>query len=871
MNNLRSVFGIVMGLLAATAGRGSAQGPEIDIHNVPVVHPTAGSTTTPITHQPYFLGERDLFGYCPRYTPAPVNFDPDNVPYIRVGVNPDGYDVYGEFTTLGIIQTLDAGGQWIHLTSWLEAVKAQYPGWDGVYHAGTSNNEQIIFDGAGDAYTIVNTWYNATLAWQSVLLYSRDKCRTWQVYPLPHSIYHARLELPEAWNDTGEPPVLLGSPYQFTGGPLYLILPRKTSSGRLILPARVTLTSESDNVSAMAPMHSGMGNATITKDNRIHVVFLQNAPSPDGTSGTPQYIVTYDRVAKTITGPVFLGTSDNSVPDTHDGPAITIDSQGYLHVILGAHGGRFQYTRSLVPNSITGGWTPPIWLEHNGDVLSQWTYISLLCDKNDTLHVVGRYSGHGYFFGLWYMRKKAGQAWEENLGPLVMPFRRYYSCWYHKLTMDRQGRLFLSYIYFGDQFDRGTPYTYEIDAYRARWPWEEVVLVDPVATYYSGQKAHEPCVLMSDDGGDHWRLALTTSLQTYFSSNTFENGLDGWTLAHGPAASPIQAVSSYTYNGKTLAPRTGETFARAEAGSGHTKATRTLPSPQHGVFTGYINLLENVNVGMIRVRTASHEYLVLANSTAGRVSYRIDATETATPIAVSTETWHEVKIIAGPAGTEGYWDGTLLFRSPHAETVTQISFGSEWSSAPCGFDDFSFVPVTTVQGTVNLSGFGGSPAGMPVTVKLLAPGTSEVRETCTIPLDSAGRYWFYTSLTGVHDVWVKAPHWLAETAAGVTLGAEAVNVTMTRNGDANNDNVVGFADFSILQNHYGRTGQTGRQGDFNGDTRVSFEDFSILQNHYGQSGTASGSPLSAAATGGCGSLGLALLAAIGLACLSTKP
>lgn len=56
-------------------------------------------------------------------------------------------------------------------------------------------------------------------------------------------------------------------------------------------------------------------------------------------------------------------------------------------------------------------------------------------------------------------------------------------------------------------------------------------------------------------------------------------------------------------------------------------------------------------------------------------------------------------------------------------------------------------------------------------------------------------------------------------------------------GDANDDGVVNFADFSAVQNNYGATvgvGQDGwNMGDFNNDGVITFEDFSILQNNYG--------------------------------------
>ena len=45
----------------------------------------AGPVTAPIQHEKYFRMERELFGYDPRYVPAPVSFDAENRPGWRWG------------------------------------------------------------------------------------------------------------------------------------------------------------------------------------------------------------------------------------------------------------------------------------------------------------------------------------------------------------------------------------------------------------------------------------------------------------------------------------------------------------------------------------------------------------------------------------------------------------------------------------------------------------------------------------------------------------------------------------------------------------------------------------------------------------------
>jgi hypothetical protein len=60
-----------------------------------------------------------------------------------------------------------------------------------------------------------------------------------------------------------------------------------------------------------------------------------------------------------------------------------------------------------------------------------------------------------------------------------------------------------------------------------------------------------------------------------------------------------------------------------------------------------------------------------------------------------------------------------------------------------------------------------------------------------------------------------------------------------RDGDANGDGLVNFADFAILQNNFNMPGDVS-MGDFNNDGQVTFADFAILQNNFD-----SGSPGSA--------------------------
>jgi len=153
--------------------------------------------------------------------------------------------------------------------------------------------------------------------------------------------------------------------------------------------------------------------------------------------------------------------------------------------LAGAHGRPFQYAKSLKPNESGGGWTEAV---PTGGEWNQ-TYIGLVCDANDTLHVVSRVWRYGeephpasYFATLAYQRKRVGGPWESPKSLVVPPFSEY-SVFYHRLTADRVGRLFLSY-----------------DCWSTYW------------FYRTDHPGDRRALMMSPDGGGHWKLVETSDL-----------------------------------------------------------------------------------------------------------------------------------------------------------------------------------------------------------------------------------------------------------------------------------------------------------------------------------------------------------------------
>ncbi len=512
-----------------------ARKPFVD-HGGPELR-VAGPVLTPIQHEQYFRMERELFGYHPRYAPAPVSFDADNRPYMWSGA----------------LVTLGDDGRWSEL-DFDAAIKAKYSDITG---PAFRIEPFISFDMDGDAYMLARA---AHLQRPDIfrdtpvrrvdafgLVHSRDRLRTWTFYetvspaihstPFQRKLYTGaeRLERPEGHNQmAGPPPMVEGRGYE-----LSLFLSQKQADGRLTPPRAILLARADPPIVGklrnwITPTHSGAGNVSATYGGKTHVVWLSIQPFEwhrkeaeglsaemdgeyvpyalrykDGLSAlAPSYIRTYDHATGELSEPVLLGFSRR---DNHDPPVISVDSQGYLHVVIGAHHDNFQYTRSLVPNSSTDGWTEPKMfgtprpLEGGGS----YTYTALICDYDDNLHLVSRWAGdEDYRFHLVYQRKRAGRDWEPHR-ILVSPFRSNYSAWRQKLSMDRLGRLFVSYAYYADLM---TPD--ERAAYARKWPEDATENPQAPGGYDVKLGDHGGALLISDNGGDSWRLAVTEDFAT---------------------------------------------------------------------------------------------------------------------------------------------------------------------------------------------------------------------------------------------------------------------------------------------------------------------------------------------------------------------
>lgn len=115
---------------------------------------------------------------------------------------------------------------------------------------------------------------------------------------------------------------------------------------------------------------------TITVGDRTHVTWLDSL-----ASGFQVQIRTLDHSTGTWSPVYSLGPAH----DNHGGPALTVDHQGFLHVVYYPHHHPFQYRRSSRLNDASQ-WDKAITF---GERL---TYPTLLCNPQDTLYLTGRRS-----------------------------------------------------------------------------------------------------------------------------------------------------------------------------------------------------------------------------------------------------------------------------------------------------------------------------------------------------------------------------------------------------------------------------------------------------------------------------------------------
>ncbi len=430
-------------------GSGFSTYSEIELRRAP--SPASSPLPIPLDLQPY-RHENEQFGYLPDYPlDNEMYFDLENRPFVATGA--------------GLWARRE--GRW------------QLTPWDATVNRGGAavrlRGSKVAFDAANRLYVL------GTLGGQPALLYSSDGGRSLAATPIPGP-GSFDIEQFSGHNRPAEPPPLIRITQTSRDerliwrriNDLDLLLPRWEGSA-LVIGDPIRISALCIGLS----QHSGIPSTLVSRGDTVHVTWGEATDPAGKVPGVPTFVATYDRRTATLGKPQLVGHGPPA-NDVHNTPCITIDSRGFLHVLIGTHGRAFRYSRSLLPNDACGGWTPA---EEVGAGLRQ-TYVGVVCDPADTLHLVFRLwqEGDGRFPASHYaslarMRKEPGLPWSEPSALVLAPFSEY-SIFYHRLTIDRQGRTFLSYDYWS-----------------TFW------------FYRNDHRGHRRALMLSPDGGDTWKLA----------------------------------------------------------------------------------------------------------------------------------------------------------------------------------------------------------------------------------------------------------------------------------------------------------------------------------------------------------------------------
>jgi hypothetical protein len=144
-----------------------------------------------------------------------------------------------------------------------------------------------------------------------------------------------------------------------------------------------------------------------------------------------------------------------------------------------------------------------------------------------------------------------------------------------------------------------------------------------------------------------------------------------------------------------------------------------------------------------------------------------------------------------------------------------------------------------ISGTVTLQEYVGDKTVVPVTIEVRNPGSTDPLETHVVNLDEGARYSFQTLLRGTFDLSTKAPHWLRQTVANVSIAGDVTVDFTLSNGDIDGDNEVTLFDFGALVAAFGSVpgdSNWNPNADLDGDEEVTLFDFGILVGNFGATG-----------------------------------
>jgi len=408
-----------------------------------------------------------------------VSFDSQGRPYIR------DRDHTRDYTSC--IWTM-RNGEWKRC-SFIDEVRVKYPTFSRTLYGGGWRGARIVFDDDDVLYTLVTIeLLDGTM--ETLMVWSMDYGQSYEVVTLPRGDFHT-LEFGAGWNELEGPPFLCilkhveEHPSRWTSRyELYVTKPTLID-GELEVGSPVLVTVNCMGIS----LHSGGSSLAASREGKSHFIWVEIG---DDVQGSEVYVATYDHATSSVVGRSEVCQSFPA-NDMHCSPGICMDEVGVLHVVSGGHCSQFYYSHSLLANDATGGWSDPVGIPlaqvqgTDVETSSGGTYISLVCDDRNTLHLVFRETRTGleqYWPGethnaLCYTSKPFDGAWRMPR-ILVVPPIPGYSIYYQKLALRQDGALFLSMSFLSG---------FELDlAHKIRQ-----------GIY------HDKTLLVSHDHGLHWR------------------------------------------------------------------------------------------------------------------------------------------------------------------------------------------------------------------------------------------------------------------------------------------------------------------------------------------------------------------------------
>lgn len=149
-------------------------------------------------------------------------------------------------------------------------------------------------------------------------------------------------------------------------------------------------------------------------------------------------------------------------------------------------------------------------------------------------------------------------------------------------------------------------------------------------------------------------------------------------------------------------------------------------------------------------------------------------------------------------------------------------------------------PVPTLIGTVELGDYTGPADDEWLEMKLLDDLGNVLETLPLVRSDASGNYRVTCQTATSANLVVKGRTWLAQSKTVTPELGSAVNVDFTlTNGDVNNDNEIGPADFTRLSAAFGSMpgdGNWDHDADLTGDDEVGPADFTVLSTNFGLMG-----------------------------------